>query len=70
MKQHLESAAIALGVGVLAFIAYRAVRRPPDKRNYTDTATYYNPSGQVSGAGILDARDAQAWGGRQIGSVQ
>jgi hypothetical protein len=77
MKQHIESAAIALGVGVLAYIAYRSMKRSPvttnpatAPSNLLDANTYYNPSGQVSSAGILDARDAMAWGGRTLGSVQ
>lgn len=78
MKQHLESAAIALGIGVLGYIAYRSMKKPKSvdlptataPSNYLDPNTYYNTAGTVSSAGILDARDAMAWGGRQIGSVQ
>jgi hypothetical protein len=79
MKQHLESAAIALGIGVLGYIAYRSMKKPTASvaiapatapSNYLNADSYYTNQGTVSSAGILDARDAMAWGGRQIGSVQ
>ena len=66
MKQHLETAAVALGIGVLAYIGYKAIQGRGAPMPTTGGMNTTSNNNQSSTAGIYDARDAWAAG---IGSV-